>query len=144
MALHGHHPLQAAVLLHDGDVSVTTTTKYRIRRMVNGEERWSTGGTEPKWVKEGRVKTWNTLGQLKSHLAQFVDYKGQNNVPADWEVVPVTVVISSGVAVSAHEMAEVKAEKNRERRQQNLSWQERQERENLTRLQKKYPDQRLT
>lgn len=121
---------------------MTTTTKYRIRQMVGGEERWSTGGTSPKWVKEGRVKTWNTLGQLKNHLAQFVDHYGKNNVPADWEVVPVLVTITSGAAASAREMAEIKAKKNRERSQRYRSLQEQRERSDLTRLQKKYPDQR--
>lgn len=39
-------------------------TVYKIRRRSDG--KYSTGGTEPKFSKTGKV--WRTLGQLKSHL----------------------------------------------------------------------------
>lgn len=121
--------------------------KYKIMKMVNGIPRYSTGGVHPRWVTEGG-KFWSKLGQLRSHLGQFITRAGENHVPEDWTILEFEIVPTDRTAPArdfAVEVADKRAERLyrnemaqlEKQRQLSLSVEERELAE-LARLKAKY------
>jgi len=67
----------------------------------------------PNWTTKG--KTWNGLGPLKSHLRQFCNMRGYNdihtiynNIPENWEVVKIKYVEEDVETLNAKDLYPLK------------------------------------
>jgi hypothetical protein len=105
---------------------------------------FSTGGKNPDFVLltgKKAPKIWNTMGQVKSHLAQWVSFKGENCVPRDWTVVEVKIHLDGsiwaarGVAAGG---ATKKAEQHKDYQNKRELEEAKRELQELNRLQVKY------
>jgi hypothetical protein len=119
---------------------------FKIRKKGT-TDTFSSGGADPRWTTKG--KTWASLGHVKNHLSQVVQPRsgGWRPLPlqanyAEAEVVEYDVVVASTTDVATilleiHDKAQAKRDKAEAAARKAR---EDREKEELRRLQAKYPN----
>lgn len=72
---------------------------YKIKHKVTG--KYSKGGTyvnasgdNSYWTDEGRSKSWDTLGKLRSHLTSHINrYSGATDM-SEWQVIEYNLAVN--------------------------------------------------
>jgi len=90
---------------------------YKIQDTKTG--LFSTGGSEPRWTKNG--KEWTSEGALKSHLTHWLDSNGRSScytnpygrcvvsklsIPIRWKIVECYYKLTSQHTYPAYELAD--------------------------------------